>query len=102
MDLKDPKECRSLKEIRNEIDKIDRQIISLFSKRQQFVKEIVKYKKDEKGIIAQARKDYVILQRRDWAAEEELDPNTFEKIYTILIDSNIKLELEILKSNNTD
>lgn len=100
MDLKDPKECESIEEIRKEIDKIDKQIISLFSKRQQYVKEIVKYKKDETGIIAQVRKDHVILQRRDWAAEEGLNPDTFEKIYTLLIESNIKLELNILKSEN--
>jgi isochorismate pyruvate lyase len=99
MDLKAPTACESIEEVRKEIDAIDKQIILLFSKRQQYVKEIVKYKEDEKGIIAQVRKDQVILQRRSWAAEEGLDPDAFGKIYSILIESNIKLELEILNSN---
>lgn len=100
MDLKDPKECKSLEDIRIEIDKIDRQIISLFSERHKYVGEVVKYKKDEKGIIASERKDQVISERRNWAAKKGLDPDTFEKIFTLLVESNIKWEMKLLKSKD--
>ena len=35
---------------------------------------------------------------RPVAAEKGLDPAVFEKIYTVLVESNIKHELELLKS----
>jgi len=98
MGFKNPKECTSLEEVRAEIDKIDEYIISLFSERHKYVEEIVRFKHDKEAIIAQERKDHVILQRKEWAAEKGLNAETFEKIYTLLVDSNIKHELELLKS----
>jgi isochorismate pyruvate lyase len=97
MDFKSPKECRSLEEVRDEIDKIDEHIISVFSERHKYVEEIVRFKHDKDAIIAQERKDHVILQRKNWAAKNGLNADTFEKIYTLLVNSNIQHELEILK-----
>ncbi len=96
MDLKSPKNCKSLEEVRIEIDKIDEYIISLFSERHKYVEEIVRFKNDKEAVIAQERKDQVILQRKTWAAENGLNADTFEKMYTLLIESNIQHELEIL------
>ena len=101
MILKNSKDCRSLEEVRNEIDKIDEHIISLFSERHKYVEEIVRFKHDKDAVIAQERKDQVILQRKEWAAKNGLNPETFEKMFTLLVESNIKHELEILKSKNT-
>lgn len=98
MDLKHPEDCQSLEEVRNEIDKIDEHIITLFSERHKYVEEIVRFKNDKDAIIAQERKDQVILQRKNWAAKNGLNADTFEKIYTLLVDSNIQHELELLKS----
>ena len=100
MIVKEPKECNSLEEVRNEIDKIDEYIISLFSVRHTFVEEIVRFKHDKDAIIAQDRKDQVILQRKEWAELKGLNGDTFEKIYTLLVDSNIKHEMELLKIKN--
>jgi isochorismate pyruvate lyase len=100
MIVKEPKECNSLEEVRNEIDKIDEYIISLFSVRHKFVEEIVRFKHDKEAIIAQERKDKVILQRKKWAESKGLNADTFEKIYTLLVESNIKHEMELLKIKN--
>jgi isochorismate pyruvate lyase len=97
MRFKNPKECQSLEEVRHEIDKIDEHIISLFSERHKFVEEIVRFKHDKDAIIAQERKEQVILQRKSWAEIKGLNAHTFEKIYTLLIDSNIEHEMELLK-----
>jgi isochorismate pyruvate lyase len=98
MGFKDPKECQSLEEVRNEIDKIDEFIISLFTERHKYVEEIVRFKHDKDSVIAQERKDQVILQRKNWAAKNGLNADTFEKMYRLLVDSNIQHELELLKS----
>lgn len=92
-----PKECVSAEEIRNEIDKIDRQILTLYGERHKYVEEIVRFKNDKEGIIAHDRKKQVISDRRKWAEENGLDADTFEKMYKILIENNIKRELELLK-----
>lgn len=98
MGFKNPKDCHSLKEVRNEIDKIDEHIISLFSERHKYVEAIVRFKHDKDAIIAQERKDQVILDRKKWAEDSGLNAETFEKIYTLLIESNINHELELLKN----
>jgi len=98
MGFKNPKDCHSLEEIRNEIDKIDEHIISLFSERHKYVEEIVRFKHDKDAIIAQGRKDQVILDRKKWAKESGLNAETFEKIYTLLIESNIDHEMKLLKN----
>jgi len=100
MIVKEPKECNSLEEVRNEIDKIDEHIISLFSERHKYVEEIVRFKHDKDAIIAQERKEQVILQRKKWAESKGLNADTFEKIYTLLVESNIKHEMELLKIKN--
>ena len=97
MRFKNPEECQSLEEVRREIDKIDEHIISLFADRHKYVEEIVRFKHDKEAVIAQERKEQVILQRKNWAAENGLNADTFENIYTMLVDSNIKHELEILR-----
>jgi isochorismate pyruvate lyase len=100
MELKNPKNCQSLKDVRNEIDKIDEYIISLFSERHKYVEEIVRFKNDKNAIIAQERKDQVILQRKEWAAQKGLNPDTFERMYILLVESNIAHEMKLLKSKN--
>lgn len=94
---KSPSECCNKDEIRNQIDKIDKEIISLFALRFQYVSEIVKFKSDVESVVAQDRKDEVIRQRGEWAAELGLDKETFQQIYRFLVDHNISKELEILK-----
>ncbi len=94
---KKPGNCNSIDEIRNEIDKLDKQIIQLFSKRHEFVREIVHYKTDEESVVAQSRKDKVINERASLAGDLGLDREIFKQIYTLLVESNINKELELLK-----
>ena len=97
MNLKKPNQCISLEEVRNEIDKIDYKIIQLFSERMKYVEAVVTFKSDEEGIVAAGRKEQVINERAKWAKDQGLDPQTIGKIYTLLIDRNIKHELELLE-----
>lgn len=97
MNVIKPEDCNSAEEVRNEIDKIDHQIITLFGERHKYIEEIVRFKNDEEGIIAHDRKKQVLFDRRKWAKENGLDADTFEEMYVILIENNIKRELEILK-----
>ena len=97
MNLKKPNECSSLEEVRDQIDSIDKEIIQLLGLRHKYVEKIVRFKKDEEGVIAAARKDFVIQQRANWAAQSGADPETIRKLYTLLIDRNIQHELKLLR-----
>ena len=96
--LEKPEECKSKEEIRNQIDKIDLEIIRLFAKRFEYVKEIVKYKENNPdAIIDLNRKNKVIDQRGDWAEELSLDKKTYENVFSIVVEHNISKEFEIIK-----
>ncbi|MCF8357255.1 MAG: chorismate mutase [Prolixibacteraceae bacterium] len=100
--IKNACDCGSLEEVRKQIDIIDHKLITLFAKRYEFVKEVVKYKdKTEDAIVAQERKDHVIEQRSEWAAKMGLDKEAYAKIFAELIDHNISKELEIIKNTTT-
>jgi isochorismate pyruvate lyase len=97
---KKPEDCENIQDIRNAIDLIDQDIIRLFASRDAYVREIVKFKSGEKGIIAQERKDHVMRQRKAWAAEMGLDPGLFEKIFGLVIEKNIQIQFDLYNSNN--
>ncbi|MDX8339703.1 chorismate mutase [Draconibacterium sp. IB214405] len=101
MGFKDPEKCGSLEEVRQEIDKIDEHIILLFAERHKYVEAIVRFKNDKDAIIAQERKDAVIQQRRNLAESKGLNADVFEQIYTLLVESNINHEMELLKEKNS-
>ncbi len=98
--VKNPKACENIVEIRDAIDQIDREIIELFAKRHAYVKEIVKFKNSDEGIVAIERKEQVLKQRRAWAEERALDPGMMEDVFKLLIEKNIQMQFELY--NNKD
>ena len=96
--MKDPKKFKNIQEIRNCIDEIDFQILKLFSDRNRCVEEIINFKSDKAGIIAKKRQRELLALRRKWAEDFNLNPELFEKIYKMLIKSNIQKQMEVLKS----
>ncbi len=96
--MKKASQCTSMMEIRDCIDALDKEIISLIGQRFDFVKEIVKYKTDEVSIIAKPRYENVIQTRRELATHHGLNADMIEKMYRIMMDSFIEEELKILKN----
>jgi chorismate mutase len=93
--MSDGDNLKRVKEIREEIDRIDLDILRLFRDRDRRVEEIVRYKTDREGVIANKRQKEVLAQRRAWAESLNLDPDLFERIYKMLIKSNIEKELRL-------
>jgi len=98
--MKDPKDFKDIKEIRDCIDEIDFQILKLFGDRSLCVNEIVNFKTNKAGVIAKKRQEELLILRRKWAEEFNLDPDLFEKIFKMLINSNIKRQMEVLQKND--
>jgi chorismate mutase len=100
--MKVPEDFKDIQEIRDSIDKIDFQILKLFGDRDRCVEEIVNFKKDKAGVIAKKRQEELLASRRRWAEEFNLDPDLFQKMFRLLINSNIKKELKILEQHESD
>jgi len=95
--MKDAKSCSSIEEVRFEIDRIDREVMELLAKRQEYVCEIIRFKKDEESIVAQGRQEQLYKQRRVWAQELKLSPEMIEEVYKTMVRHNIQKELELHK-----
>lgn len=85
----------SLQDVRNHIDRLDRQIISLIAERQSWVVAAGKLKRDEAGVHAPARVEQVISKVRGIATQEGASPDVVEQAYRALIAGFIELELEV-------
>lgn len=97
--VKLPHECETITEVRNEIDRIDKEIINLLSNRFSYVREVVKYKENtDTGIEATDRRRAVIDSRRKWAEDLQLSSDVIENIYNTLIDYFIVEEKKIMKN----
>ncbi|MEW5861739.1 MAG: isochorismate lyase [Cyanobacteriota bacterium] len=90
--MKEPDECLNIQEIRQEIDRIDRQIIGAFGKRFEYVKAVAKFKTSETSVKAPERVKSMLQQRRLWAEEHGLNPDVIEKLYQDLVNYFINEE----------
>ncbi len=86
--------CKDLKELRDNIDRIDREIVRLVAERSQFVEQAAIFKNDEAVIREPNRIRVVINNVRSHAAEFGVDPDIVERVYREMIDAFIDLELK--------
>lgn len=66
---------KNLEELREEIDKIDKDIVKLFESRMAKVEEISKYKrKNNIGILNQSREEEVLRRNKKYLKNKNLEP----------------------------
>ncbi|MBN1981830.1 MAG: GNAT family N-acetyltransferase [Chitinivibrionales bacterium] len=83
--MKRAEKCKSIEEIRECIDELDKSIIKLLGIRSVFVKNAAQFKKTEEDIRAKNRVESMIARRRDWALEYGLDPEFIESLYRNIV-----------------
>ena len=89
-----PAECQSLSQVREEIDRLDEQIVGLLGRRAQYVKVAARFKTSETAVAAPERQAAMLAVRREWAERESLDPDFVEDLYRRLITHFIQRELD--------
>jgi len=89
-----PAQCTGMVDIRDEIDLLDSAIIQLIGKRYQYVQAAAKFKTSETAVRAPERFKAMLLQRREWALEQGLNPDVIEKLYSDLVSYFIQEEME--------
>lgn len=93
------KNCNSLDEVRDEIDKVDLEIVKLIAARKDLVKQAANFKNTIEEIKADERVDDVLNKVRHQALSLSLSPNLVAEIYQRMIDDMV--ETEIAQFRNT-
>ncbi len=77
--------CRSLDEVRGNIDRIDREILAAMAERGKYVAEAGRFKADPAAVSAPARVEAIIARVKVIAAEDGLAPDVAERSYRAMI-----------------
>ena len=85
-------QARSLAEVRDNIDRLDRVIIGLMAERSGFVKQAAQFKTSRQEVEAPNRVEQVIANVRDLASEVGLEPQVAEAAYRAMIAAFIEVE----------
>ncbi|MBO9550443.1 chorismate mutase [Pseudomonas sp.] len=85
--------CTSLDEVRQEIDEIDRSLVSLLAKRGRLVTQAAAFKKNTDDVRAPARVEQVIRKVREMADETGASAEVVEQVYRAMISAFIAEEL---------
>ena len=92
------KKCTTLQEARLEIDMVDKEIVELIAKRNNYIKQIAHFKTNIDEVKAEDRIDRVISRVREQAISLDLSPNLVNDLYVRMIDAMV--ESEIAEFNN--
>ena len=85
--------CTSLNEVRQRIDEIDRNLVSLLAKRGRLVTQAAAFKKTNDDVRAPARVEQVIRKVRELADETGASAEVVEQVYRAMISAFITEEL---------
>jgi len=94
------KKFESLKEVRDEIDIIDIELVELISKRSHLIRKAASFKDSVEEVKAKDRIDFILQRVRHHAIEVGVSPNTISELFTIMIDEMV--ETEIAEFRNAD
>lgn len=83
--MKNAEDCKSIEEIRECIDELDKTIIRNLGIRSTFVKMAANFKKSEEDVRAENRVESMIKDRREWASEYGLSPEFIEMLYRNIV-----------------
>lgn len=85
-------QCQSLDEVRENIDRIDDEIIKLIAERKQYVIQASAFKKNTDEIKAPNRVEAVIAKVRQKAELYGADPDMVEVLYREMISRFVNME----------
>lgn len=86
-------ECSSIEDVRVNIDRIDRQIVTLLAERGAYVKRAAAFKQTAGDVRAPQRVEQVIAKAKALANELHANPEVTEQVYRAMIAAFIEAEL---------
>lgn len=94
------KECKTLEEVRTEIDRLDDKIVELIGARNGYVKQAAKFKNTIDEVKAPERINEVMAKVRHKALTLGMSPNLLEEIYTIMINEMVESEISEFRNSS--
>lgn len=85
-------DARSLDEVRDNIDRLDRAIIAPMAERGRFVQQAARFKTSRSDVQAPKRVEQVIAKVRELAVGAGLEPQVAEAAYRAMVGAFIKVE----------
>jgi len=93
------KKCNSLQEVRDEIDKIDMQLVDLISERSHLIRQAAAFKNSVEEVKAEDRIDDIMQRVRKRAIELNINPNMISDLFTIMIDEMVETEISEFRND---
>ena len=90
--------CRTLGEVRSNIDRLDREIIRLIAERSHYVHEAARFKANPAQVEAPQRAEAVVRKAMATAEQEGLPPKIAEATYRAMIRAFIDYEQEVFSA----
>lgn len=87
-------QCKNLEEVRENIDRIDNEIIKLIAERGRYVIQASNFKKDEEGVKDTARVEKVIQKVREKADLYGANQDMVEALYREMISRFVSMEMK--------
>ena len=87
------KQCKTLEEVRAEIDKIDDELVELIAKRNRYIHQAATFKNSIEEVKADERVDYIKQRVRAKAIELDISPNMISELFTKMIDEMVESEI---------
>ncbi|WP_343346798.1 chorismate mutase [Sphingomicrobium sp. XHP0239] len=92
-DIKMPRDCNSMEQVRAGVDHLDRQFVEMLARRFGYMDAAARIKPNREAVRDEARKAEVKAKVDDAARELGVDRALVERIYEDLIETSIAHEL---------
>jgi isochorismate pyruvate lyase len=90
-----PALCRSMTDIRREIDRVDRALVGLLAERQAYIERAAELKSSREAVRDEARIEDVIAKVLAQAKTDGLNPAIAEPVWRTLVERSIAYEFEM-------
>lgn len=95
------KQCNSLQEVRDEVDKIDTKLVELISQRSHLIRQAASFKNTVDEVKAEDRIDDIMQRVRAQAIELNINPNMMSELFNIMINEMVETEISEFRNSGT-
>lgn len=95
------KKCTTLEEVREEIDKIDDQLVELISDRSHLIRQAAAFKNSVDEVKAEDRIEFILQKVRHKAIQADVSPNMISELFSIMIDEMVETEISEFRNTQT-
>ena len=88
-------ECKTMEDVRREIDRLDRDLVKLLAERQGYIEQAGRIKGKRETVRDPARIEDVVTKVLEEATREGLSPAIAEPVWRLLIEKSIEHEYDV-------